>query len=101
MCLLIPEATEATTESVLVELSIAGHPMQIIRQFKDVIMSLPAQFRVEIIDAYESSSVLFILRMTQPTYLRLSSTVDFHLIGKVVGPSLIHSSKYFEVWMRN
>jgi hypothetical protein len=91
----------ATTESVLVELSIAGSPAQILQQFKDVIASFPAQFRVEIIDAYESTSVLFLLRMSRPTYLRLSSTVDFRFIGKIDGPSLIRSGKYFQKLTEN
>jgi hypothetical protein len=81
----------ATTQSVLVELSIAGSPAQILEEFKDVIASLPAQFRVEIVDAYESTSILFLLRMSQPAHLRLSSTLDFRFIGRIHGASLIRS----------
>ncbi|KAJ5610581.1 hypothetical protein N7510_007300 [Penicillium lagena] len=82
---------EATSASVLVKLSIAGPPVQILEQFKGVITSLPAQFGVEIIDAYESNSVVLLLRMSRPTYLRLSSTIDFHFIENIVGPSLVRS----------
>ncbi|KAJ5130567.1 uncharacterized protein N7515_006606 [Penicillium bovifimosum] len=80
---------EATTQSILVELSIAGTPAQILEEFKDIVASLPAQFRVEIVDAYESTSVLFLLRMSQPAHLRLSSTLDFRTIEKIYGASLM------------
>ncbi|KAJ5550101.1 hypothetical protein N7535_001957 [Penicillium sp. DV-2018c] len=80
---------EATTQCILVELSIAGSPAQILEEFKDIIASLPAQFPVEIVDAYQSTSVLFLLRMSQPAHLRLSSTLDFRIIGRIHGASLI------------
>ncbi|KAJ9483044.1 hypothetical protein VN97_g10378 [Penicillium thymicola] len=63
-------------ESVLVELSIAGLPTEILQQFEDIIASIPAQFRVEIIDAYESTSVLFLLR--QVLLRRIESKVNLN-----------------------
>ncbi|KAJ5130560.1 uncharacterized protein N7515_006599 [Penicillium bovifimosum] len=80
---------ETTTQSILVELSIAGTPAQILEEFKDVIASLPGQFRVGIVDVYQSTSVLFLLRMSQLAHLRLSSTLDFRIIGKIYGQSLM------------
>ncbi|KAJ5098844.1 hypothetical protein N7532_005845 [Penicillium argentinense] len=80
---------DATTESILVELTIPGAHSQVLEEFKDVIAALPAQFQVEIVDAYQSRSVLLLLRMSEVTYWRLSAGVDFHLIGRISGPSLI------------
>lgn len=85
--------TPRTTQSVLVELSVSGTPTQILQQMKDTLGSLPAEFRVTIVDAYESNSAMLILRMSWYTYARLSSAVDFHYIGPVVGPSLLEAGK--------
>ncbi|OXV11048.1 hypothetical protein Egran_01191 [Elaphomyces granulatus] len=77
-------------QSVLVELSVSGGPNdEVFRGFQEVIRTLPPDFRITIVDAYESSSVLFILRMSWKTFLRFENVIELHVIGVVTGTSLL------------
>ena len=81
-------------QEVLVKLSVAGPTKEAFDKFKDTLASLPSEFKVEIVDAFQSRSVAFLLRMTWLTYSRLSSVVDFKFVDAIVGPSLVHNCKY-------
>jgi hypothetical protein len=77
-------------QSVLVELSVSGGSNdEVIRGFQDVLRMLPPDFRIAIIDAYESSSVLFILSMPWQTFLRFENAIKLHIIGVVSETSLL------------
>lgn len=81
-------------QNILVELTLDGQPKQVTEQFKGVLASLPSGFRVNIVDAYETTaSALFLLRMSWSTWARLSATVDFQVVDVITGPSLIYSGK--------
>lgn len=86
-------APTPTLRNVLIELSLPGEPDKVFEEFKATLVSLPSQFGVTIVDAYASTSVLFLLRMNWSTYYRLSATMDLHVIGAIDGPSLLTSRK--------
>lgn len=68
-----------------------GSNDEVLWGFQELIGMLPSNFRVTIIDTYESSSVLFILklRMSWETFLRFENVIELHIIGVVIGTSLI------------
>jgi len=83
----------AHPQNVLVELTIAGeNGRRIASDFQELIANLPPQFSVTIVDAYQSRSVLFLIRLSWFTYARLSTAIDFRYVGFITGPSLIHDS---------
>lgn len=81
--------TPLESQSVLMELSVSGDSNdEILAGFQEIVKNLPPNFRVSIVDAYKSSSVLFILRGSWETFLRFSNVIDLRFIGEVTGPSL-------------
>lgn len=51
----------------------------------------PTQFKIEIMDAYKSPSMVFLVRMRHETFARLSSVLEMKYVLYIEGPSLIHT----------
>ena len=80
---------------LLVQLSVGGEPGEdaekVAEKFDDTLLSLPSQYQVEIVSAYESTSVLFVLKMSPFAFSRLSSTTTLDVIGPVRGQPLLRN----------
>ena len=77
-------------QSILVQLTLDGEPRTVVEQFRGVLSSLPADFEIKLLDAYETdSSALVILRMNWESWGRLFN-LDLRVIGIVIGPSLLN-----------
>lgn len=80
-------------DHLLVQLSVEGEPGEdaekVAGKFHDSLLSLPSQSQVEIVSAYESTSVLFVLKMSPFAFSRLSSTTTLEVIGPVRGQPLL------------
>ena len=89
----LPKSTPLSKpQNVLVELSVSGGSNdEVFRGFQELIRTLPPNFHVTIIDAYESSLVQFILRMSWETFFRFKNAIELKVIGTVAGTSLLHS----------
>lgn len=77
-------------QNIMVQLTLDGEPRTVVEQFKGVISSLPADFEVKLLDAYEAdASALLILRTNWETWARIPST-ELKIIGIIMGPSLLN-----------
>lgn len=80
---------------LLVKLSVGGEQgeddEEVAERFRGTLQSLPSQYKVEIVNAYESTSVLFILKMSYFTFSRLSSTTALDVIGPIRGQPLLNN----------
>lgn len=75
---------------VLAKIAIPGSKQEDFEEFRSLVLSLPSQFRLEVVDAFMSSSITVLLRMRWSTYTRLSSVIDVEFVSEIVGPSLVH-----------
>ncbi|KAJ5135720.1 uncharacterized protein N7515_004998 [Penicillium bovifimosum] len=86
---------------VLVLLVLEGNPKRVVQGFENGVENLPAKFKVEITDAYETNaSAGVFVRMTWEAYARFSSTVELDELLPVIGPSLIHTHELHEIPVR-
>lgn len=83
-----------TLTTALVSLSVQDNSEEALEKLRPLLLSLPAELQVEIVDAYQSRSALFLLRMSWATFSRMSRNVSgMHLVGAIQGPSLLLKSK--------
>lgn len=84
-----PQQTVSAEYQLLVRLSVAGEQdedsQSIAERFKETLETLLSHFHVEIVSAFESTSVLFLLKMSYATFARLSSTTELTVVGPVRG----------------
>ena len=77
-------------QSIMVQLTLDGEPRTVVDQFKGVISSLPADFELKLLDAYETdASALLILRMNWESWARIPNT-ELKITGIIMGPSLLN-----------
>lgn len=74
----------------MVQLTLDGEPRTVVDQFKGVISSLPADFELKLLDAYETdASAFLILRMNWESWARIPNT-ELKITGIIMGPSLLN-----------
>ncbi|KAK9427225.1 hypothetical protein V1505DRAFT_57661 [Lipomyces doorenjongii] len=76
--------------NVLFKISLTGGPCDVIlNDFRQLLKTIPSEFKVTLEEAYESTSVVFICRASWETFARLRSTLDCAFVASVKGPSLV------------
>lgn len=77
-------------QNILIQLTLDREPKSIMEQFKSLISSLPADFEVKLLDAYETdASTLLILQMNWESWARILNP-EFKIIGIIFGTSLVN-----------
>lgn len=62
-------------------------------KLQNIFERFPSQYKVEIVSAYESTSVLFVLKMSYFVFSRFSSTTTLDVIGPVRGLPLLNNAE--------
>lgn len=79
-------------QHVVVKLTLAGSEKEVTKEFREVIATLPAPFKVQIVDAFRTvHSALVFMRMTWGTWARFSTVLELEPIDVIIGPSLVHA----------
>ncbi|CAG8897742.1 unnamed protein product [Penicillium egyptiacum] len=75
---------------VLVMLILEGKATEVVREFQNVIETMPGKFQIKITEAFETNaSAGVFVRMTWEAFARLLSTVNMEPLLPIVGPSLV------------
>lgn len=78
---------------ILTKIRVRGEPNEdakrISDKFQQTLQELPSQYMIDVVAAYESTSVLFLVRMSHFAFARLSSTTPLEVVGTIKGQSLI------------
>jgi hypothetical protein len=78
---------------LLAKLTLGGQGAGTVREFEQLILTLPAEYKVVLVDAYKTTdSVLILARMSWSTWARLSRVIDIKPIEDIIGNSLVSTS---------
>jgi hypothetical protein len=87
-------STGTTEKHVLVKLTVDGQSHEALREMHEAIRVLPAEFKVSIVEAFQTDrSALILLRMTWEAWARIDAAVPLDIVGTVIGPSLLQEKR--------